>query len=176
MGLPSRCRNGGGDLSWRSAGWRIRAAYVRSDLAFEAEYVVCQSCETGWVEAPHCYEGYKRCGLASAALRSLRQACPGVLNGHVRGARARQHSGKACLRPRERGARPALAGHLVAIDEARPSVRSRTSLRAAPRQAGMKPSLQSWNPRSDCALETVVASTDMESWYAGSGGRDSGTD
>ncbi len=34
------------------------------------------------------------------------------------------------------GARPALAGDLLAIDEARPSVRSRTSLRAAPGQTG----------------------------------------
>lgn len=63
---------------YERTGWRIRAAYVRSDLAFEVEYVVCQLCKTGWVEAPHSYEGYKRCGLASAALRSLRHACPGV--------------------------------------------------------------------------------------------------
>ncbi|GGV00670.1 hypothetical protein GCM10010245_04050 [Streptomyces spectabilis] len=59
-------------------GWRIRAAYFRSDLAFEVEYVVCDQCKIGWVESPYCYEGYKRCGLASAALRSLRRAYPGV--------------------------------------------------------------------------------------------------
>lgn len=48
----------------------------RSDLAFEVEYVVCNPCKIGWVEAPHSYEGYKRCGLASAALRSLRHVYP----------------------------------------------------------------------------------------------------
>jgi hypothetical protein len=63
---------------YERTGWRIRAAYFRSDLAFEVEYVVCDLCEIGWVESPHSYEGYKRCGLASAALRSLRCAYPGV--------------------------------------------------------------------------------------------------
>jgi hypothetical protein len=60
-----------------------------------------------------------------------------------------------------RDARPALAGHLVAIDEARPSVRSRTSLRAAPRQAGDEaiPS-ELEPPEADRALETIDASTD----------------
>lgn len=59
-------------------GWRIRAGYVRSKLAFEVEYVVCDLCGIGWVESPLSYEGYKRCGLASAALRSLRRAHPGL--------------------------------------------------------------------------------------------------
>lgn len=62
---------------YERTGWRIRAGYVRSKLAFEVEYVVCHSCEIGWVESPLSYEGYKRCGLASAALRSLREAYPG---------------------------------------------------------------------------------------------------
>lgn len=64
--------------AYERTGWRIRAAYYRSDLAFEVEYVVCDLCEIGWVESPHSYEGYKRCGLASAALQSLRRAYPGV--------------------------------------------------------------------------------------------------
>jgi hypothetical protein len=49
----------------------------------------------------------------------------------------------------------------VAIDEARPSVRSRTSLRAAPGQAGDEaiPS-ELEPPEADRALETIGASTD----------------
>ncbi|GAA3756538.1 hypothetical protein GCM10023082_59550 [Streptomyces tremellae] len=62
---------------YERTGWRIRAAYFGSDVAFEVEYVVCDQCKIGWVEAPTSYEGYKRCGLASAALRSLRGAYPG---------------------------------------------------------------------------------------------------
>ncbi|MER5755020.1 hypothetical protein [Streptomyces sp. NPDC002088] len=73
---------------YERTGWRIRSAYFRSDLAFEVEYVVCDLCEIGWVEAPTSYEGYKRCGLASAALRSLRLAYPGIqwhtAGGHFR--------------------------------------------------------------------------------------------
>jgi hypothetical protein len=63
---------------YERTGWRIRAAYYRSDLAFEVEYVVCDQCKIGWVESPYTYDGYKRCGLASAALRSLRRAHPGL--------------------------------------------------------------------------------------------------
>ncbi|MFE2847487.1 hypothetical protein ACFXKS_28870 [Streptomyces scopuliridis] len=63
---------------YERTGWRIRAAYFGSDLAFEVEYVVCNLCEIGWVESPYSSEGYKRYGLASAALRSLRHAYPGV--------------------------------------------------------------------------------------------------
>lgn len=52
--------------------------------------MVCDLCEIGWVESPHAYEGYKRCGLASAALRSLRSAYPRVQwhtgGGHFRDA------------------------------------------------------------------------------------------
>ncbi|MHB6912778.1 hypothetical protein [Streptomyces sp. DB-54] len=69
-------------------GWRIRAAYVDTNLAFEVEYVICGLCETGWVESPYTSEGYKRCGLATAGLRSLRSAYPGVewhtAGGHFR--------------------------------------------------------------------------------------------
>lgn len=62
--------------------------------------------------------------------------------------------------PRE-GARPALAGHLVAIDEAWPSVRSRTSLRAAPRQARDEAIFSELEPpEADRALETIDAGTD----------------
>ncbi|MEV5082980.1 hypothetical protein AB0K74_30565 [Streptomyces sp. NPDC056159] len=63
---------------YERTGWRMRVAYSGSDLAFEVEYVVCDLCMIGWVEAPTSYEGYKRCGLASAALQSLRRAYPGV--------------------------------------------------------------------------------------------------
>ncbi len=64
--------------AFERTGWRIRAAYLGADLAFEVEYVVCDLCAIGWVESPHSYEGYTRCGLASAALQSLRRAYPGV--------------------------------------------------------------------------------------------------
>ena len=37
---------------YERTGWRIRAAYYRSDLAFEVEYVVCDQCRIGWVESP----------------------------------------------------------------------------------------------------------------------------
>jgi hypothetical protein len=35
-------------------------------------------CSIGWVESPYSYPGYERHGLASAALRSLREAYPGL--------------------------------------------------------------------------------------------------
>ncbi|MFD9098537.1 hypothetical protein [Streptomyces collinus] len=48
------------------------------------------------MEAPHSYEGYKRCGLASAALQSLRHAYPGLQwhtgGGHFRGAEPFWHA------------------------------------------------------------------------------------
>jgi hypothetical protein len=73
---------------YERTGWRIRAAYVGYDLAFEVEYVVCGPCKIGWVESPHSYEGYTRHGLASAALQSLRRAYPGAqwhtAGGHFR--------------------------------------------------------------------------------------------
>lgn len=59
-------------------GWRIRAAYFGTELAFEIEYVVCKACDMGWVESPYAYEGFKRRGLASAALCALRDAYPGL--------------------------------------------------------------------------------------------------
>lgn len=64
--------------AYERTGWRIRTAYYGPNIAFETEYVVCQQCEIGWVESPYSYPGYERCGLASAALRSLRAAYPGV--------------------------------------------------------------------------------------------------
>lgn len=64
--------------AYERTGWRIRAAYCDSELAFEVEYVICEPCQIGWVESPYSYEGYKRCGLASAALEALRYAHPGV--------------------------------------------------------------------------------------------------
>jgi hypothetical protein len=63
---------------YERTGWRIRTAYFGSELAFEVEYVVCDVCEIGWVESPYSSGGYKRGGLASAALRSLRRTYPGV--------------------------------------------------------------------------------------------------
>lgn len=76
---------------YERTGWRIRAAYVESHLAFEVEYVVCDLCAVGWVEMPHTFEGYTRCGLASSALRALRDAYPGVRwhtgGGHLRGSK-----------------------------------------------------------------------------------------
>lgn len=74
--------------AYERTGWRIRAAYFGSDLAFEVEYVVCDLCKIGWVESPHSYEGYTRCGLASAALLSLCRTYPRVqwhtAGGHFR--------------------------------------------------------------------------------------------
>lgn len=64
--------------AYERTGWRIRVAYLGSDIAFEVEYVVCKQCAIGWVESPHSYPGYERHGLASAALRSLRDAYPGL--------------------------------------------------------------------------------------------------
>lgn len=89
--------NGGPPRPWidrpaghyERTGWRIRAAYFGSELAFEVEYVVCDQCEIGWVESPYSSEGYKRCGLASAALRSLRSAYPG-LHWHTGGGHFRE--------------------------------------------------------------------------------------
>jgi len=73
---------------YERTGWRIRAAYVGSEPAFEVEYVICDQCKIGWVESPYSSDGYKRCGLASAALRALRRAYPGVTwhtaGGHFR--------------------------------------------------------------------------------------------
>lgn len=64
--------------AYERTGWRIRVAYVASEVAFEVEYVVCPQCAIGWVEAPYSYPGYERLGLASAALRSLRSAYPNL--------------------------------------------------------------------------------------------------
>jgi hypothetical protein len=76
---------------YERTGWRIRAAYIKSNVAFEVEYEVCNLCKIGWVESPHTHEGYKRCGLASAALQSLRRAYPGLqwhtAGGHFRRAK-----------------------------------------------------------------------------------------
>lgn len=60
------------------------------------------------------------------------------------------------------GARPALAGHLMAIDEARPSVRGpgRVS-EPPPDRPGMKPFPSELEPpEADRALETIDAGTD----------------
>ena len=74
--------------AYEREGWRIRTAYAGSDMAFQVEYVVCAACGIGWVESPYTYEGYTRCGLASAALRALRRAYPGAewhtAGGHFR--------------------------------------------------------------------------------------------
>ncbi|MFD8543454.1 hypothetical protein [Streptomyces sp. NPDC059649] len=52
----------------------------------------------------------------------------------------------------------------MAIDEARPSVRSRTILGAAPRQAGIATMpFRAGTPEADRALETIDASTDTDS-------------
>ncbi|CAM5585962.1 hypothetical protein Sdia_40340 [Streptomyces diastaticus subsp. diastaticus] len=64
--------------AYERTGWRIRVAYVGDEVAFEVEYVVCRPCAIGWVESPVSYPGYKRFGLASAALRSLRHQYPGL--------------------------------------------------------------------------------------------------
>lgn len=64
--------------AYEREGWRIRTAYFEPDVAFEVEYVVCEVCDIGWVESPYTSEGYERCGLASAALRSLRRTYPGL--------------------------------------------------------------------------------------------------
>ncbi|MER5882436.1 hypothetical protein ABT160_01260 [Streptomyces sp. NPDC001941] len=61
---------------YERTGWRIRAAYHADELAFEVEYVVCHPCRIAWVESPHTYEEYRRCGLAAAALAALREAYP----------------------------------------------------------------------------------------------------
>jgi hypothetical protein len=74
--------------AYERTGWRIRVAYLGSNVAFEVEYVVCRQCAIGWVESPYTSPGYERHGLASAALRSLRRAYPGLewhtAGGHFR--------------------------------------------------------------------------------------------
>ncbi|WP_275461405.1 hypothetical protein [Streptomyces noursei] len=77
--------------AFERTGWRIRAAYVGCDLAFEVEYVICELCGTGWVESPYTSHDYERCGLATAGLRSLCRAYLGVewhtAGGHFREAK-----------------------------------------------------------------------------------------
>ncbi|GGX14437.1 hypothetical protein GCM10010383_50730 [Streptomyces lomondensis] len=59
------------------------------------------------------------------------------------------------------GARPAQAGHCLAIDEARPSVRSRTCPRAAPAQAGDATiPYRAGTPGSRPRAQTVAGGTD----------------
>lgn len=87
LAYPSRLRGGRSRVlsttaeKWTSSDEPKRRKWVTiqaSPTAFEAEYVVCRPCAIGWVESPVSYPGYKRLGLASAALRSLRHQYPGL--------------------------------------------------------------------------------------------------
>lgn len=73
--------------AFERSGWRIRAAYLQRDVAFEVEYTVCQACSLGWVEWPYSRPGYERRGLASCALEALRRTYPGLawhtVGGHI---------------------------------------------------------------------------------------------
>lgn len=48
------------------------AAWWDGEIVFAVDYRVCRRCRTGWVESPHTFEPYRRCGLAAAGLRALR--------------------------------------------------------------------------------------------------------
>ncbi|MEU0389140.1 hypothetical protein [Streptomyces chartreusis] len=72
-------------------GWRERAANLAGDVAFAVDYTVCTTCRLGWVEWPYTMEKYQRCGLATAALETLRLEHPGLswhtLGGHFQDSR-----------------------------------------------------------------------------------------
>ncbi|HKT03152.1 MAG TPA: hypothetical protein VJT31_26790, partial [Rugosimonospora sp.] len=65
-------------VSGRFFGWRCRQARLGEDFAFAVEYIVCLECRLGWVDKPYTAEEYQRHGLASAALRALREEFPGL--------------------------------------------------------------------------------------------------
>jgi hypothetical protein len=65
-------------VSGRYFGWRCRQARLNGDFAFAVEYVVCRTCRVGWVDKPYTAEEFQRNGLASAALRALRDENPGL--------------------------------------------------------------------------------------------------
>lgn len=77
---------------YEKEGWRIRAAYVGSNLVFEVSYVTCHECALGWVDWPYSHPGYERHGLASSSLGALRRAYPGLEwhtgSGHFRDTQA----------------------------------------------------------------------------------------
>lgn len=79
-------------VSGRYFGWRCREAHLGDRFAFAVEYVVCPYCRMAWVDKPYTAEEYQRNGLASAALRALREENPGLTwftgSGHMRDARA----------------------------------------------------------------------------------------
>ncbi len=65
-------------VSGRHFGWRCRQARLGEDFAFAVEYIVCLQCQLGWVDKPYTAEDYQRHGLASTALRVLREEHPGL--------------------------------------------------------------------------------------------------
>jgi hypothetical protein len=69
-------------------GWRKRSATIGDQEAFAVDYMCCQRCLCGWVESPYTPDEFRRCGLASAALKALRADYPGqswhTLGGHFR--------------------------------------------------------------------------------------------
>ncbi|GAB3823141.1 hypothetical protein [Kribbella italica] len=73
-------------------GWRERAGYIGDEEVFAVDYTICARCGAGWVEMPYTYDGYTRCGLATAALSALRAGHPGLswytAGGHYRDAEA----------------------------------------------------------------------------------------
>ena len=79
-------------LSAERTGWRMRQANLPHDHGiFAVDYQICHACRLAWVENPHTEPGYQRCGLAAAALASLRSEHPGLswhtLGGHLRESR-----------------------------------------------------------------------------------------
>lgn len=79
-------------LSGRYFGWRCRQANLRGEFAFAVEYIVCPYCRRAWVDKPYTAEKLQRHGLASAALRALREENPGLTwytgSGHLSDAAA----------------------------------------------------------------------------------------
>ncbi|GAB2509313.1 hypothetical protein GCM10026982_39530 [Nocardiopsis aegyptia] len=78
-------------VSPERTGWRQRAANLHGESIFAVDYRICRRSRTGWVEQPHTWPQYQRCGLAGAGLSALRAEHPGLawhtLGGHLRDSR-----------------------------------------------------------------------------------------
>jgi hypothetical protein len=65
-------------VSGRYFGWRCRQANLDGSFVFAVEYVICKRCNLGWVDKPFTIQEYQRRGMASTALRALREDNPGM--------------------------------------------------------------------------------------------------
>lgn len=65
-------------VSGRYFGWRSRHAYIDGGFVFAVEYVICQPCGIAYVDKPYTVDPCQRQGVASIALRVLREENPGL--------------------------------------------------------------------------------------------------